>query len=646
MQLHLHMILAWCLPCLVAQDPPATSAEVRGFAVGEVRDAKGRPWTAAQVVLLSRPLGHDANVGEVDRVVVAVDERGRFRASILRGRPYTAWAWGEPVPAGRPASAVCENVFAQQPIVLKQERDLPARTLALDHLDRWPDATFRIRVVDEVANRDVHEVELKDGRCSLPWLVGARAAVELFAVRGNTWCPLSRTELSRNDLAAAAGDLRLEVPECERITCFARSAGDDTPLAGARVYRCLGGAFHLAGTTDAAGTLEIDVAAGSVPGIDTLVEMDDCQMGLFASIEHVAGMRNAKLPAGARPHDLLCRADSCRAFYARFRGFDGSPLAGAEILQLGTAGNRPSQSTGSFGQWIRSRRAGDDGLIALNSTPGWAQPDAHLLLRERDQAALPAAWRPALSPVVFGPLSSATGRGSKEDPWVVDFTQLCPIELSFTGPGGTPAANVEVVLTTLEQGDVAYWPRRGGRGAIADERGRVRLLVPARKRLGLCAIAGMSMIIRAFETTPGDRTSGPATATFELPAPTGIRGRLLDKNGQPAAERVVFASFDPDKAPVKWEYPTDPPSHLAGVRGNALRVLVPDEQFEMRRLVWMIGQQVGTDAGGRFALPLPAVAIPGLQLYQGVRDTLLFGDSRSVFWTGEPIDDLEWALRF
>jgi hypothetical protein len=460
-------------------------------------------------------------------------------------------------------------------------------------------------------------------------------------VRAGTWFPLSRTELT-----AAAGDLRLEVPERERITCFARSAADDTPLAGARVYRCLGGAFHLAGTTDAAGTLEIDVAVGSVPRIDTLVEMDDWQMGTFIAIEHVAKMQNAAPPAGARPHDLLCRTESARAVYARLRGADGSPLGGAEIVQSGMAGNRPVRSSASWLPWIRSRRTGDDGLIALSGTTRGGQIDAHLLLRERDQAALPAPWRQALSPVVFAPLCTATGGGSKDDPYVVDFTQLCPIELSFTGPGGTPAANVEVVLSTLEAGDVACWPRRPGRGAIGDERGRVRLLVPARKRLGLCAMAGTSMLVRAFETTPGDRTSGPATATFELPAPTGIRGRLLDKKGQPAAERFVLASFGIDNTPAQWEYATDPPSHLTAARGSSLRVLVPDVRSELLRLTGMICQPVLTDADGRFVLPLPAFAIPGLELYQGALDTAFFADSRSVTWTGEPIDGLEWSIRF
>ena len=637
MGLFTQLALSLCLSFGAVQDP---APELRGFALGEARLADGRPWAGAEVVLLARPLGRDADAGAVDRVVATADERGRFRAAILRGRPYSAWAWGEPTAAGRAASAVHEQVFVQQPIVLRCERNLPVRELVLEHVERWPEAAWRVRILDELGNCDVHQLDVPDGRVRLPWLVAASATVELFAVRGTTCNPLLRRAV-----AAAPGELRLEVPQRQRVTCFVRSAADDTPLVDTRVYRLLGRAFHLAGRTDAAGTLAFDAPVGTDADLATLVEGDDGRMGLCLPIAVANRLQNVDVPAGAQPHDLLCRIPAGRKVHARF-AVAGMALAGADIVQAGMAVNRPSRSSFTSLGWSRTLRTGDDGSIALVGSDGSRQVDAHLLLRERDLAALPAPWRQGLAPVVFAPLSTATGTGHQDDPFLVDLAKLCPIELSFTGPGGTPLANVAVRLASLGAADVACWPHRDGSGAIADERGRVRLLVPAGQRLGLAATHGMSLLVRAFVTTPGRAGAGPATATFELPAPTGIRGRLFGKDGLPAAQRRVHASFGTDNAPALWDFASEPEAKLETATGNALRVLLPDDGRELLRLTGLIGTPVETDADGRFALPLPAVPVPGLLLFQGTREARSFFDSRTVAWTGAAIDEFEWTVRF
>src|SRR5262245_46226815 len=114
---HVHRLIALALAAtwLPAQaDRGEATAALRGPAIGEVRDAGGRPWVSAEVVLRSRPLPGDAEAGECDEVTAKVDERGRFRADILRGRPYSAWAWTAPEADGRRASDVVEHVFVQQ----------------------------------------------------------------------------------------------------------------------------------------------------------------------------------------------------------------------------------------------------------------------------------------------------------------------------------------------------------------------------------------------------------------------------------------------------------------------------------------------------------------------------------------------------
>ena len=156
----------------------------------------------------------------------------------------------------------------------------------------------------------------------------------------------------------------------------------------------------------------------------------------------------------------------------------------------------------------------------------------------------------------------------------------------------------------------------------------------------------MSLLIRAFVTTLGDPTAGPATAKFEMPAPTGIRGRLLGKDGQPMADRMVHAAFGTDNHPAQWDWPSEPESKLTRGSGNSLRVLLPEDASSQRMLTNLIGFPAPTDANGHFALPLPPVAVPGLLLFQGERDTTSFFDSCQVTWLGEAIDDLEWRVQF
>jgi hypothetical protein len=631
---------ACVLLCLASSIVPAQGRapvpQLRGAAIGEVRDAAGKPWSGAEVVLLSRPVSHDLASGEADRVVARSDERGRFKAPILRGRPHTAWAWGEATASGRAASAVHENVFAGQPIVLRHERELPVRELVLAHAERWPGTGFRVRVTDELGNRDLHELDVRGDRVSLPWLVGAHATVDLFAVDGAIWNPLTRTSLP-----GSAKDLHLEVPERTRITCFAR-ATDGTPLAGARILRCTEDTCYFVGTTDAAGKLALDACEGADSRVRTLLEGEDGRMGVFSSIATTGRIQNALVPSEGGPADLLCRVDGTHRVHARFLAREGVPLAEAELVLAGHARNKPTRWSGSTASWRRSLRTDRDGRVVLSGANRQAV-DAHLVLRERDLAELPALWCQGMAPVVFAPFATASGSGSEEDPFLVDLTRLCPIELSFTGPGGTPLANVEVQLGGLTPA-ATWWPHRSCGFAVADERGRVRLLVPAVTPLGLRAQHGMSVLVRAFVTTPARTGAGPATATFEMPAPTGIRGRLLGKDGLPAADRRIHASFDSDNTPAAWDYASDPEAKLV-VSGNALRVVLPDRRYELLRLTNLISFPVPTDADGRFALPLPRVGAT-LLLFQGRREAEVFADSHPVAWTGEPIEDLEWTIGF
>lgn len=623
---HLPAAIAAVTTLLLAQEPDTTASaasELRGPAIGEVRDADGKPWLGAEVVLLSRPLPHDANAGEVDRVVAKVGERGRFRASILRGRPYTAWAWGDAGESGRPASAVVDRVFVQQPIVLKQERVLPPRELVLEHAERWDGFTFRVRIVDNTWNREVHWLDVTDGRARLPWLVGITASIELLAIRNGIVHPLVSVDVAST---ASTREVAIDVPERERATCRGLSI-EGKPLAGATVLRRLGGAFYEAGTLGADGTLALDVAVEQAarPLVTTFVTAED-RLGFCLRFER----SDAKANGGKATPELLCRTMTTTMLFVRVVGLGERPLAGVEIWHSQAARCRPGTNDEVSDTYSRSVRTDESGLAALPHIPDGTR-HMHVLLRERDLAALPPRWRPGLHPLVFAPLAAATGAGTKDAPFVIDLSRLCPIEFAITDASGDPCPDADVAPGMLVGLGGTWWPDRHDR-AVADARGHVRLLLPPGQPLGLCAMNGMSVSLRVFEPVAIGAADEPPLLTMQLRAPTGMRGRLLAADGEPTRGEVVPLAFsDP-----KWESDLHA-APGAVTAGNATRWLEPNEE-QLTHLLSLISHAVVTGDDGAFAIPLPAnVKMPKLRLLHWSGDK---GGTKIVPWLGEPVDDI------
>lgn len=633
------LALAALTSAAVAQesDPP-----LRGPAIGEVRDADGKPWVGAEVVLLARPLPQDPNVGTQDRVTATTDQRGRFHAAVLHGRPYTVWAWGEPTAAGRPATDPAERVFARQPVVLRQSRTLPRRVLVLDRIERWQGSQgFRVRVVDRTWNRGVQWCDVVGDRLELPFTVGLAADLELFARRDGHDVPLA----SRSIAAEAADVVRIELPERRRATCWPRASGK--ACVDAAVFRRMGGALYPAGRTDGDGKLALDIVAGAgpEPTIDTLVIAANCCTGLCSS---VAGPKPgaADLPAGHGPDDLYCNLVEGRAIHLRCLGGDGRPLAGAEVLFSGMANHRPTRSSAAYGTCCRSVVTDADGLATIAGA-STASACVHLLLGERELRAVPAPWRQGLAAVAFAPLVGSPGSGTAADPYVVDLRRMCPVDFAFTDPGGVPAAGVSVKLAALLPFTEWPWSSVAAEaGVLADARGHVRLLVPGGRHLGLQARRGANLLIRGFETTVGRPAAAPAAATFELPPPLRICGTLRLPGGNPAAGQHVFASLGSNDPPAQWSFASEPAERLADPEHNVVRLLLPEAERERLMLANLISVWVDVGADGSFCVPMTSEAVPDLLLYHGEAGTRTYVDSYRLSWRGESIDGLEWQARF
>ncbi|MFO1077430.1 MAG: hypothetical protein U1E73_06860 [Planctomycetota bacterium] len=508
---------------------------VREGAVGEVRTRANAAWAGVEVVLVSRPIPEDDGLGSEDRVVATTDDRGRFRAPVLAGRPYTVWAWGAATATGCAATAVAERVFAQEPVLLREARTIAPRTLVLDHAERWRGHDgYRVRIVQRTGNRMVEWRDVVDGRVALPPLV-ADARVGLFVRRGEFTVPLLAVDVSSN----GADDVHVEVPEATRVTCELILPNDPKARAGARVCSQQDHVLYPVGITDEHGKLGLDLPAGPRSRRGLLVFAEGQMAGVFGASK-------------AATDTLTCTTSPGRTVHVRVLGDGGRPIVGLAASCSGMAHNRPTVSSMQSTSLQRSFTTDGDGRLCIDGI-GYAAPALHFALDAAALHSLPEPWRHGMAPVVVAPLAGATGDGSAEAPFVVDLLHMSPVRLQFTGPAGTPLSGVDVALCTLQPYVWGPWGMdTASNGMAADARGRLCVLVPAGIHLGLRAVSGMSVLIRAMETSPPCAIAPPAELTMEMPPPTGIRGRLLLPSGGPAAGRMLSASFATDNTPAEW----------------------------------------------------------------------------------------------
>ena len=92
---------------------------------GRVLTSDGKPWSSAEVTLHSRSVPGLAWVGELDQVHVATDERGKFRARILKGRSYVVWAVSEANGRYRTTGAIA-RVGSGQTLTLRERKSVLA----------------------------------------------------------------------------------------------------------------------------------------------------------------------------------------------------------------------------------------------------------------------------------------------------------------------------------------------------------------------------------------------------------------------------------------------------------------------------------------------------------------------------------------
>ena len=248
-------------------------AQQRGPLRGSVRDAAGRAVQGAKVELISRPRAAILDSGPLDRVHAVTNAQGRFRASILRDRDYSAWAVLQKGEL-RYFTAIADGLRTQSRVRLQlDKRARHPLQVKITGLAAWkrrgPLRFFAMDPAPENVLREPLEVDSK-GRFLFPELPGERGWIEVDDRDGR---PIWQVHLSPQDFRAGSDigtEAVLEVPiappKILRIDAVETSLGNGPkgmPVNAAEVlYGRNAGRIPLVsmGELDGQGRLELELA--------------------------------------------------------------------------------------------------------------------------------------------------------------------------------------------------------------------------------------------------------------------------------------------------------------------------------------------------------------------------------------------------
>ncbi len=627
-------LLTAFLPCQAQEaDLP------RGKALGEVRNKDGKPWVGAKVCLVSWPVPDNFRIGRPDRVETRADERGRFRARILEGRSYTVWAQGEQGAGGTlRLSNVQTDVVPQVPVLLEeQEQAARGSGIRITGLEEWAEyKPLRLRLVDANGPRELALEIGEDGRCRLPPRIGG-STLEVLATGPHGILLVQKKALHD-------GVVELGLPPPVKVGFAVWDIDTEKPVEGARIYPKEADSTSLLGVTGKDGFAEV-----------VIPDSDRQNWGRFIAVAR--GRAVAPCQHGESKNAVFqkAHADKKVHYHAHMgQGHDvegrvllrpDTPASGLTLLVQGSAMHYTKKNSRSLADFAELLHTDSAGRFRLGSLLKEYPPDLTMVLAPEHIAALPAAWREGLSPVVFAPidLSQVMTRDGAHRNILV--TELCPVELVVRTAMGVPAALAHVQLTALNNN---IGNREKCPGLLADRRGRVRLLLPRAARLGLSIDTGEGFLLTCLETRAAAGDQSIARLEVKLPKPVAIRGRVVDS----LARGVAGVSL---RATPQWQGRM--PRLVAETAGgespfpdgrNAVRLANLEQMPNSHGLFFaLVGRRMAsTDKDGRFTLGVPRMSLQyRLHAYVQQAGAYRHGNAQVDVDSKEGAGDVEVVLR-
>lgn len=557
----------------------------RGALAGWVKGADGNRVVGAAVTLVSRPIPARLDLGTTDELHVATGHNGMFRAELLHGRSYTAWATWRDAAGVEQRTGVLEAVFPGPPHELTMAPLQELRRLRVEGMAAWgARAPLSCALFPEGENPVAVPLVIDaEGRALLPTLPGRYCQVE---VRGRDGFLIALSpDLYLAEGGRAEATLVLPPPRELRVRVI-----DDQqqPVVGARVWHSL--VYHRRdvqseiGRTDAEGRVCNLVAATDLAytrdNFSVVVEAAGHQRQVaFCSWQKLTEELVFTLPAGI-------------ALRGRLLAKDGGPVQGITLLPDCYAIGRDNETLGS-GVWLRPCALDGDGRFTFHSLH--PRYDFRLLATMEPAAAIAAglALRPdvAIAPVLW----LAVGRppfGGALDLGDVRFDRFVVTCIEVKDFGGTPVPGARLEITTqdLYNSPLPY---------VTDRVGRLQFVLPSGElRIGAW-VPGGGVATRLVNVPPLDGEPSLVPLVLTLSATWTVRGVVVDEAGKPVAGATV-SQYD-----------------RARIEDRALRNLT----FFGRAT----SEPTGVD--GRFVLTLPLADAPfAIRAWKKVGDAAFHGE--------------------
>jgi hypothetical protein len=573
------LALLGALAC--AQDDPD-----RGRLLGSVQDGARKRVAGAEVTLLSWPLPPRTDVGQLDRVQVTTDGQGTFRAELLHGRAYSAFAcWRDAGGAHR--TQVAEGVIPGPPRGLEEAPPQSLRRVRFRGAAAWQEhAPLHFYAIAELDNPLVVELTADaETTAALPDLPGDHWSIEVRARDG-----LVLAMWLDGALQSGGAEVALELPPPRTLRV---EVVDETgaAIAGARVQHYLAyqwrNLMHELGRTDKAGALAADVPSrNAVYGADNqtcivLVEADgrqrvDCCVD-FAKLK-------GALQVTLRPGIEL---------RGRLLAKDGAPVHGVTLLPESYTVGSDAETSG-FGVWPLPLLPQPDGTFRFHSLHPHYDFRLLMLVAPATARELGLRVRPgfALAPVLW----LAVGDPPAQTPLDLgdlkfDALTVARIEVKTATGEPVPGARLCVTTKSLYNSPMQY---------TCDRVGRLQFTLPEGEiRIGAWAPGG-GVATAVVRVPPATGEALPDPLLLQLSATRTVRGIVVDQDGKPVAGAKVR----------QWDRAKQVDRQLAELTFHGRAVSEP------------------TGADGRFALTLPMA-----EATFGLRATAASGGR--IFWSDE-----------
>lgn len=516
---------------IAAQEP----ARDRGF--GRVTGSDGKPWVGAEVHLLHRSHKALTDPAFGEHLVLQSDDKGEFRAGLLAGCSYQAWAVG-PLTAdsGYRVTPTQANCVARTPILLVEGERHFVRRLRPDVHASWKgrEPLRWLAVMNNPRQAEWLQPDA-DGVLSTPRSPGSYIELQAWAgdwLAMTTGFPIVASMAIQSGLqwratdkpTAADADARLAAVHTfavrERLTreITLRDAGNDAPIAAAevRLDRMPDGVAPT--RSDDKGVVHAVFAAGeqspNVPGSWTILPPAanaEFALNVGSYKKNDPPVTTRKLPSGRR-------------LDGRLQWSADEPAGGVALLVEGSVDN-------GNGIWF-----GIDARVFVTAADGrFAIPGRTDGYPFRLSLALSPAMRARLAkgddPAPVAPIAVLrwdTG-ALPESLGDIELGELVAFDIQVRQEDGLPPGCTHVLLKSVAGGTAAP---RDPVAVHTDHRGRARVMLPSTAGVLVHATTERGADWQQLET---DQRSVELTIDPRYV----MRFRVVDAAGQPIPDASV-----------------------------------------------------------------------------------------------------------